>query len=629
MPSPHTESQLSQTLEDLLHVFIFRTTIRSSLILKEIDKLTHTTTEQEVEYAKMCSIILHHANEVRAVKQAIAALPIPAEEKENHLQTLAILSAENIIYRMGHTLIAMKGLTIASNINTCFVRKTQKFWVLPENVETVQAMVIPYLPVYVFGDDGSGKISSVISSVYLDTHDFYLYQRRIRREQGAKALRIRKYSESSIIAYVELKSHEEGWTGEKSTKRRFLIHTKYTQAFINGTDIWDEIKSINASEAFPLYTEVLQMIRTHSLFPVVKTVYTRTAFQFPTDSSVRISMDTNLSMWIEETGKVFPYAILEVKLEEGADYPWVYNLMNSKLVIPVDKFSKYLHGCAIHYDSVPTIPYWYNQMVHLKPEPFNFQHTPDPHPQFTQINQELAQVITSIINNPTQPNSQSTPNLAATPYLPLSSDTESTPSPPSSPSTNNSLHPNPSHPNPSQPNPNSSHPTQLSLRPTQINKPTSPVQMTCHVNTPQIMAENRTPPNTSLFEPSALRQPSSQAAPTSQSSRPIVVPVRVEPKVFFANERTFLSWLHFSIFIGGIGAALMGLGDMSAALSGLCFVIVSVIFSLYALYLYLWRAKKIREKDIGPYDDYTGPIILVAVFLSAMITSVVFKYPLK
>ncbi len=36
------------------------------------------------------------------------------------------------------------------------------------------------------------------------------------------------------------------------------------------------------------------------------------------------------------------------------------------------------------------------------------------------------------------------------------------------------------------------------------------------------------------------------------------VPMRIEPKTFFANERTFLSWLHMAVTIGTIGAALLG-----------------------------------------------------------------------
>jgi hypothetical protein len=36
------------------------------------------------------------------------------------------------------------------------------------------------------------------------------------------------------------------------------------------------------------------------------------------------------------------------------------------------------------------------------------------------------------------------------------------------------------------------------------------------------------------------------------------MPMKVEPKIFFANERTFLHWLHMAVTIGSISAALLG-----------------------------------------------------------------------
>ncbi|ELA47478.1 hypothetical protein VCUG_01010 [Vavraia culicis subsp. floridensis] len=108
----------------------------------------------------------------------------------------------------------------------------------------------------------------------------------------------------------------------------------------------------------------------------------------------------------------------------------------------------------------------------------------------------------------------------------------------------------------------------------------------------------------------------------------IAIPVRVEPKVFFANERTFLSWLHFSIFIGGLGSAMVGLGDYKALISGAVFIVVSTIFAVYALYLYMWRAHKIRARNPGPYDDLVGPGVLVFVFIAAMALSLLFKMPM-
>ena len=41
------------------------------------------------------------------------------------------------------------------------------------------------------------------------------------------------------------------------------------------------------------------------------------------------------------------------------------------------------------------------------------------------------------------------------------------------------------------------------------------------------------------------------------------VPMKVEPKTFFANERTFLHWLHMAVTIGSISAALLGFAATS------------------------------------------------------------------
>jgi uncharacterized membrane protein YidH (DUF202 family) len=37
---------------------------------------------------------------------------------------------------------------------------------------------------------------------------------------------------------------------------------------------------------------------------------------------------------------------------------------------------------------------------------------------------------------------------------------------------------------------------------------------------------------------------------------PRTIPMKIEPKTFFANERTFLSWLHTAVLLGTIGAGL-------------------------------------------------------------------------
>ena len=37
------------------------------------------------------------------------------------------------------------------------------------------------------------------------------------------------------------------------------------------------------------------------------------------------------------------------------------------------------------------------------------------------------------------------------------------------------------------------------------------------------------------------------------------IPLRIEPKTYFALERTYLSWMHMAVMMGGITSALVGL----------------------------------------------------------------------
>ena len=57
--------------------------------------------------------------------------------------------------------------------------------------------------------------------------------------------------------------------------------------------------------------------------------------------------------------------------------------------------------------------------------------------------------------------------------------------------------------------------------------------------------------------PAMSTQPLLQRTATKR----IALPVRVEPKVSFANERTFLSWLHFTVVLGGLAVGLLNFGD--------------------------------------------------------------------
>ncbi|KAJ2343386.1 GTPase regulator Nrf1 [Coemansia sp. RSA 2618] len=112
----------------------------------------------------------------------------------------------------------------------------------------------------------------------------------------------------------------------------------------------------------------------------------------------------------------------------------------------------------------------------------------------------------------------------------------------------------------------------------------------------------------------------------SQSNKRIAVPVRVEPKVFFANERTFLSWLNFAIVLGSLALGLLNFGDSTGKIAGAAFTVIAMFVMIYALMLFHWRAERIRRRDAGPYDDRRGPIVLVVVLISAILVNFYLRF---
>jgi len=120
---------------------------------------------------------------------------------------------------------------------------------------------------------------------------------------------------------------------------------------------------------------------------------------------------------------------------------------------------------------------------------------------------------------------------------------------------------------------------------------------------------------------------------------PRKIPLRIEPKTYFANERTFLSWLSMATTMGSIGTAIAGFAveddeaitkhgiqKSTVELMALLMIPISILMIGYALFTFYWRSEFIRKKQIGFFDDKVGPvavaliveIALVSIFFSAL-----------
>jgi uncharacterized membrane protein YidH (DUF202 family) len=105
----------------------------------------------------------------------------------------------------------------------------------------------------------------------------------------------------------------------------------------------------------------------------------------------------------------------------------------------------------------------------------------------------------------------------------------------------------------------------------------------------------------------------------------IALPTRVEPKVFFANERTFLSWLNFTVILGGLAIGLLNFGDRVGRISAGLFTLIAMAAMIYALFTFHWRAQSIRRRGQSGFDDRFGPSVLAVALLAAVIVNFVLR----
>jgi hypothetical protein len=62
-------------------------------------------------------------------------------------------------------------------------------------------------------------------------------------------------------------------------------------------------------------------------------------------------------------------------------------------------------------------------------------------------------------------------------------------------------------------------------------------------------------------------------------------------------------------------------GRISAA----CFTVVAMAAMIYALFTFHWRAKSIRVRGQGGFDDRLGPTVLAVALLAAVIVNFVLR----
>jgi len=106
----------------------------------------------------------------------------------------------------------------------------------------------------------------------------------------------------------------------------------------------------------------------------------------------------------------------------------------------------------------------------------------------------------------------------------------------------------------------------------------------------------------------------------------IATPIRVEAKVWFANERTWISYLNVAILLGTLAAALFNAShDALARNLAYTYALISLGVLLYGYILYQKRVTLIRRRDPGHFDAIVGPILICTALFVAVLTNFIIR----
>ncbi|TEA17786.1 Vacuolar transporter chaperone 3 [Colletotrichum sidae] len=537
-----------------------------------------------------------------------------------------------------------------------------KFWVHPDNLLEVKTYIMRRLPALVYSEQSAKELDGTndptITSLYFDSPKFDLYGKKVERKSEASSLRVRWYGQLSgkPDLFIEQKIVAEQGS---SDERKFAIKDKYVKPFIDGTYKMEKTvqkmerqgQQPEEVENFKKTVGLLQgFVQDKKLQPVLRANYVRTAFQKPADDRVRISIDTEVAFIREDTldrdrpcrdpsewhrsdidgasltypfkginqSEVsrFPYAILEIKLKEDSNRKrpaWIVDLMGSHLVHPAPRFSKFVHGVAsLFEDYVNNLPFWLSDLeADIRKDP---QKAFEAEEQRRAQRAEDEQAVGSFLGNKVSSYKVSKSSPAGKSYLADRMAAEA--SARSRQAANNGQQ---------------QQQRQQQQGGTQQNgngEGASSGQPRTYGTLSSVL------PGFSLSKYSKAKR-----AQKNQQQLPegVVEPtewiknsgeLKIEPKVWLANERTFLKWQHICILLGALSVSLYTAAGQNtlAEVMGIIYILIAVFAGLWGYSMMHTRRQMIMNRSGKDFDNLVGPLIISIALMVALVLNFVFAY---
>lgn len=540
-----------------------------------------------------------------------------------------------------------------------------KFWVHTDNIVEVKTHILRRLPVLLYNPTTSKELDvsqkdPTITSLYFDNSSFDLYSQKVTRAAEAGSLRLRwsgDLNEGPAI-YLEKKIVGE----DRSREVRVQLKEKHVQEFLKGEYKFE--KKVNrledraqgeSQEAKALKNEVEELqsfIKENDLQPMLRANYTRTAFQIPGDNRIRISLDTNLALIREDAldpqrpcrdpedwhrrdiddlamqypfssinkGEIvrFPHALLEIKLRNGArNVDWLHDLMVSHLVKEAPRFSKFVHGVAqLFEDHINSLPFWLGELENDIRQ--------DPETAFQQEQVREAQraeeefVVGSFLGTKASP-------LQAMMGSPMSRIGAGIGSSPRRSTVMSSASPVVERTS-----------KQITARdipraaesPAEVAR-TQPAESQEGASSSSYLGTLF--PSFSMSRYARAHRATSRLPPGVSAPEVWIKdtgPVRVESKVWLANQRTFIKWQHVSILLASLSLALYnaaGMDNIVAQALAIIYTFFAVFASVWGWYMHEKRARLIRQRSGKDLDNMLGPLLVCIGLAAALLLNFGFK----
>lgn len=251
---------------------------------------------------------------------------------------------------------------------TSFKRKEQKFVIIDSTFDEIQDELAKHIPTHSFKK--SCPITS-IKTIYLDDDNFTIFKEYLARRNYRYKIRFRKYG-------YDGKFDDELWAELKvkhkkiSYKKRFLVPNNLLIPFLQGENIFKEIKNVNQGFVGlrKIYNLMVELMKINEFKPVLETSYDRVAFQ-KKSKRIRITVDKSIhhkALAGRAAEKDLSVLVFESKIV-GKRPKWYKKLEDRLSLLPQKRFSKFATGINSTYFPTRGTYNFYTNFAEIRKKP--------------------------------------------------------------------------------------------------------------------------------------------------------------------------------------------------------------------------------------------------------------------